>query len=48
MPRIPTLAGLLLFALLTSRLAAQSDSTRLVQLNRGYVDAFTITPIRGR
>jgi hypothetical protein len=40
MPRFPTLAGSLLFALLTSRLGAQTDSTRLVQLNRGYVDAF--------
>jgi len=39
-PRFPTLAGSLLFALLTSRLGAQTDSTRLVQLNRGYVDAF--------
>jgi len=40
MPRLPTLARSLLIALLASRLEAQSDSAKLVQLNRGYVDAF--------
>jgi hypothetical protein len=40
MPRFPTLAGSLLVAFLSARLDAQSDSAKLVQLNRGYVDAF--------
>jgi len=40
MPRLPTLARSLLIALLASRLEAQSDWAKLVQLNRGYVDAF--------
>ena len=42
MPRLPALAGSLLFALLASPspLAAQNDSAKLVQLNRGYVGAF--------
>ena len=40
MPRFPTLAGSLLVALIATRLEAQSDSAKLVQLNRGYVDAF--------
>jgi len=40
MARLPTLARSLLIALLASRLEAQSDWAKLVQLNRGYVDAF--------
>jgi uncharacterized protein DUF4440 len=40
MPPLPTLAGSLVVALLATRLEAQSDSAKLVQLNRGYVDAF--------
>jgi hypothetical protein len=40
MPRFPTLAGSLVVALLASRLVAQSDSAKLVQLNRAYVDAY--------
>ena len=40
MARFPTLAGTIVVALLASGLEAQTDSTKLVQLNRGYVDAF--------
>lgn len=39
MPRVPALVGTLLF-LLGAPLFAQSDSAKLVQLNRGYVDSF--------
>jgi hypothetical protein len=39
MPRLPTLVATLV-VLLGAPLRAQSDSAKLVQLNRGYVDAF--------
>jgi len=39
LPRLPALVVTLL-VLLSAPLRAQNDSTKLVQLNRGYVDAF--------